>query len=504
MKQAYLKTQLLTFFFICILTSCNQRLPDVVSRGGSPAIFPDYTDVTIPVNIAPLNFRIDKEVPAIAILSFKNKELKIKTNNGSFKIPIKAWKRLLKQAAGQTLQVSVYEKMQNGWHCYNTFPVHVANETIDPYLIYRRIAPGYRMWSEMGIYQRNLEKFDETAILNNKQTHNNCMNCHSICMQAPEQLLFHQRSQHAGTYLVSKNNISTIRPVAVLGKKTEKTPPLTYPYWHPSGKFIAFSSNHTKQDFHHSDPNRIEVFDSASDIYIYDMKTQELLTTPLLSSDENMETFPSFSPDGKSLYLCSAPSEPMPESYQNIKYNLLRISFDPETRSFGTIPDTLYNANQQGRSAKFPRVSPDGSYLMYTLSDYGNFSIWHNDADLFLIDMKTLETNPLSNVNSSDVDSYHSWSSNSRWFVFSSRRMDGLYTRPYICYIKENGTTGKPFLLPQKETDYYTYSLFSFNIPELAKGRIEVSSYDLIRFTQKQMITNSNADGYSNSNQQRN
>ena len=78
------------------------------------------------------------------------------------------------------------------------------------------------------------------------------------------------------------------------------------------------------------------------------------------------------------------------------------------------------------------------------------------------------------------IESYHSWRSNSRGFVFSSRRNDGLYTRPYICYLGANGVPGKPFLLPQKEMDYYERSLFSFNIPELIRGKIKVDTYKLI------------------------
>ena len=155
-----------------------------------------------------------------------------------------------------------------------------------------------------------------------------------------------------------------------------------------------------------------------------------------------METFPAFSSDGRRLYFCSAPACRMPESYRKIRYNLQSIAFDPEKRSFGQTIDTLYNANEEGRSAKLPRVSPDGRFLMYTVSDYGNFSIWHKDADLRLLDMLTGKTDSLLQVNSNDVESYHSWSSNSRWFVFSSRRDDGLYTRPYICYLGANGVPG--------------------------------------------------------------
>lgn len=487
-----MKKRIYLFFLTSLmLTACTQTLPVAESIGEIPSLFPDYMNVTIPPNIAPLNFRLNHAGSAIAVFSFKNETLKVKTTNGSFKIPLKTWNHLLKQAAGDSLQVTIYEKKQQVWFCYEPFSIHIAKEPIDSYLVYRRIAPGYRMWNEMGIYQRNLETFREETILNNKQTDNNCMNCHSFCMQSPDRLLFHQRSGHAGTYIATKNNIYRLQPETVGSgtvrhKKSEKTPPLVYPYWHPSGNFIAFSSNDTKQDFHLSDPNRIEVFDNASDIYLYDLNTGELISSPILCSDENMETFPSFSPDGKYLYFCSSPSKPMPESYKEIKYNLIRVAFNPDTQVFGPETDTLYNAGQNGRSAKFPRISPDGRYLMYTLSDYGNFSIWHKDADLYLLDLETLGTDSLPHVNSRNVDSYHSWSSNSRWFVFSSRRMDGLYTHPYICYIDKHGKTGKPFLLPQKETDYYTRSLFSFNIPELVNGKVDISSYDLMRFTLEQ------------------
>jgi len=111
---------------------------------------------------------------------------------------------------------------------------------------------------------------------------------------------------------------------------------------------------------------------------------------------------------------------------------------------------------------------------MFTLVDYGNFSIWHKEADLFLLDMKTGQTRRIDEVNSDNTESYHSWSSNSRWFVFSSRRMDGLYTRPFIAYLDENGKARKPFLLPQANTDYYDQLLYSFNIPEFVSGKVEV------------------------------
>ena len=183
------------------------------------------------------------------------------------------------------------------------------------------------MWNEMGIYQRNLENFEETAILNNTQTDRNCMNCHSFCMQNPEQMQLHIRAKHAGTLLMNEGTITK------LDTKTEQTmSALVYPYWHPSGKFIAYSVNDTKQLFHTNHLNRIEVMDLASDVVVYDVEKNEIVTAPQLFGKEVFETFPSFSPDGKTLYFCAARQQKMPDDTDKLKYHLCSISFDAETR----------------------------------------------------------------------------------------------------------------------------------------------------------------------------
>ncbi len=471
-------SKLFSLIFFCGLffCSCQTPLPEAQPTKDGLDIFPDYKEVTIPHNMAPLNFKLQTSNPAILVLSCEKEQIRIDNEQGIFQIPEKKWKILMAIARGKKVKAEVYVCRAKQWYLYPSFDIQVSSDDIDGYLVYRRIAPGFRMWNEMGIYQRDLESFTETTFLSNKQTNNNCVNCHSFCQQDANQMLFHQRATHAGTYFIREGEIEKLDT-----KFCDSISTLVYPYWHPNGQYVAFSTNETHQDFHLNDPNRIEVYDNKSNVVIYDIEKHEVLTTPQLFSNENLETFPSFSPDGKSLYFCSAPTKPMPESYRDIKYNLLRVSFDAKTRTIGTDVDTLYHAEKEGRSVRFPRVSPDGRYLMYTLSDYGNFSIWHKDADIHLLDLETGLTDTMPSVNSNDVDSYHSWSSNGRWFVFSSRRQDGLYTRPYLVHFNEQGQMSKPFLLPQEHPDYYTQSLFSFNIPELVKNEIEVDTYELVK-----------------------
>lgn len=218
---------------------------------------------------------------------------------------------------------------------------------------------------------------------------------------------------------------------------------------------------------------RTEVYDTASDVVVYDIEQRAILSAPEIFTQGSFETFPTFSPDGKTLYYCSAPACPMPDSIRQLKYSLCSLSFDASSGTFSTTVDTLYNACLNGKSISFPRISPDGNYLLCTISGYGTFPIWHKDADLYMIDLKTGKGHYPEALNSDDTESYHSWSSNGRWIVFSSRRLDGLYTRPFFAYVNENGEISKPFLLPQKKTKYYTTLMKSYNIPEFITGKVE-------------------------------
>lgn len=465
------------FYLIALLfCACSVEEPTAQKEYNTiPEIFPDYTDVTIPVNIAPLRFKLTHNTEeAIAVLTSDSKKIIEKASDDKFMFEENEWKELLTSAVGKDIQVKVYEKENGIWAVYNTFAFHVASDDIDSHLAYRLIPPGYEPWYHMGIYQRNLTSYEEKAIIENSQTDHNCMNCHSFPMQNPEKMVFHMRAVHGGTYVIDGTEIEKLE-----GKVGEEIPSFVYPSWHPSGEFIAFSNNKTLQSFHRNDKNRIEVYDEKSNVFVYSVKEHKVYTDSLIFSPNVLETFPTFSADGKTLYFCSAEvsdSMKLPRDYKKIKYSLCSIAFNPENKSFGSKVDTLYNAKIEGKSAKFPRVSPNGKYLIFTLSEFGNFSIWHHDADMYLYDFQKNSYQSLTKLNSSDTESYHSWASNSHWLVFSSRRDDGLYTRPYIAHVNENGETGKPFLVPQEDPDFYKDFMFSYNIPELIKHEVNINS----------------------------
>ena len=469
----------LFFLLVLLFISCSEKSIRVKSALDLlPPIFPDYVDVTIPSNIAPLHFKLTDSCvceQARAVFEIGEKRIEIKAKNKQFAISQSSWKKLMEDTTGsKTLKITVLANISDEWVSYKPFYMYIAPEPVDPYIAYRLIEPGYEVWNEMGIYQRCLENYEETPIVTNQQTQYNCMNCHSFCMQDPDKMLFHMRATFPGTILINGDKIEK------LNTKTDQTiSSLVYPSWHPSGKYVAFSVNDTKQAFHTTDPNRVEVYDNVSDVVVYDVDKHEIVTTPLLFSETAFETFPTFSPDGRTLYFCTSDAVGMPQEYTEVKYNLCAISFNPERRQFGTQVDTLYRVRSKGKSVSFPRISPNGKFLMFTLSDYGNFSIWHKDADLYMLNLATKQISPLDTLNSDDVESYHSWSSNNHWVIFSSRRIDGLYTRPFIAYIDAEGQASKPFLLPQDDIDFYHRFMKSYNIPEFITGKVKHKGYTI-------------------------
>lgn len=460
-----------------ILAGCGRESTEGAKRiNALPDIFPDYAGVTVPCNIAPLNFNMagsKAQKIDVVIKGAQGGSIHSQGNEAS-NIDAGEWRDLLAANAGSNLTFAVSAKYDDGWRSYKPFEIHVSADSIDYGLTYRLIAPGYEVYSHLGIYQRELGSYLQTAILENTQV-DGCMNCHSYNRCDPKDMSLHVRGPHGATLLRKDGRLTA------LNTATDSTlASCVYPYWHPNGRYIAYSTNNTRQVFHVADLKRVEVFDLASDLQVYDTETNTLLVPAILQQDSVLETFPAFSADGKKLYFCAANMLPnMSNDMTKVRYDLCSIDFDAATGTFGNKIDTLVNASARGKSIAFPRPSFDGRYLMYSQGDYGSFMIWHPESDLWLLDLASGETRALDEANSPGAESYHNWSSNSRWYVFGSRRDDGLHTRAYIAHLGADGRSGKPFLLPQENPRrYYDNQYRSYNVPEFVSAPVNLDRFE--------------------------
>ncbi len=463
-----------------LLVACGKQIPQNFKESDKlPNIYPDYTNVTVPINIAPLAFQINvKADDVVARLTAGTTE--IICGGSQIQPDADDWKQLTEAAKGNAIKVEVYVEQNDGWTRYKPFNIFVSPDSIDAYISYRLIPPSYVTYEELTINQRCLENYDESIIYDNmlcsEGAKGQCINCHNYQQYNPDRMQFHARQNMGGTVIAYDGNIKKInmRNDSILSAGV-------YPTWHPWLPLIVYSTNMTGQIFHSTNPNKIEVFDSESDLIAYDVEKNEV--TNIENDPAEMECFPFWAPDGKTLYYCSAHFEysdtvtdkgkEFITRTQEAKYNLYKKRFNPETMQFGP-REPVFAADSLDKSATLPRISPDGRYLMFTVAKYGVFHIWHHDADLWMLDLQTGEVRNMEEINSADTESYHSWSSNGRWVVFSSRRYDSNYTRPFIAHIDKNGHGSKPFELPCANPDYHRQLLRSYNVPEFMKGPVTI------------------------------
>lgn len=485
MKQ-YILSAINIFILSFLLAACSSH-PDIPGSskdaGSLPDIFPDYRNVTVPCNIAPLNFMLESKEYEECVARITTPDGKSQTYGEGRKviIPESEWHDMLNAAKGKDLSIEVWGKKGDEWLSFSKFQISIAPEPIDEYISYRLIEPSYLLYNNMNISQRNITNFDESEIFNNKVACDNpkgqCINCHSYQNYKTDNMLFHVRVTDGGTIIVNDGKASKVDL-----KRDNTISAGVYPAWHPTEKLIAFSTNSTHQEFHTANPNKTEVFDLASDLILYDVQKDEV---SIVSADTTrLEVFPTWSPDGKYLYYCSTLTmdqevlgNDVRNYYNQIKYNIYRRSFNVKTKTFGN-EELVYDAVTNDKSVSLPRISPDGKTIIFAQGQYGCFHIWHHDADIIGLPLNSNMPIPtdslglniskvnLTGMNSHNfAESYPTWSSNGKWIMCASRRDDGNYSRVYIAYF-DGKCARKAFMLPQADPEQNTLRLKSYNRPE--------------------------------------
>ena len=485
---------ILCLFLALASCSSHPEMPEVSSTVDAlPSIFPDYTDVTVPSNIAPLNFMLADSAyfEMVAVFESARGTKRVYGKEGKVMVPEDEWRQLRDESIGTNIKVEVFcqRKTNLQWVGFRQFAINIADEPIDDYVSYRLIEPSYAIYNRMLIAQRQMSSFDESEIFNNMVTGNNrngqCINCHSYQNYDTDNMMFHVRVLNGGTVIVVDG-----KPRKVNLKRKNTISAGVYPSWHPTQRLIAFSTNQTHQYFHTFDKNKVEVFDTESDLILYDIERDSVII--VANDPDRLEVFPTWSPDGKGLYYCAAPvqvvnSEDYRSDYEKLRYNLYYLAFDPSTLNFGK-EDTVYVADTSCRSVSLPRVSPDGHFIAFAEGGYGCFNIWHHDADIKVMSLDACSASgsqprfvDAAGLNSKHyAESYPSWSSNGHWIMCASRRDDGNYSRIYISYF-DGEKIHKAFELPQEDPQQNIMRLKSYNRPEFMKEPVKVSLMEFAR-----------------------
>ena len=324
---------------LCCLYACAPRPAAVQSAEQPLVLYPEYQDVTIPCNVAPLNFLLRNEGVDAVWVSVKGKSdsLQINARGNKAVFPLKAWRALLEAEKGHVLEVTVMARTNDRWLRYPSFTWQVVADRIDAYISYRLIEPGYEVWNALQIRERCIENFEERILADNSQTDGKCMNCHVHGGCSGDLSMFHLRGEGGGTVL---NRDGKLRKLAL--KNEQMVSAAVYGDFHPGGRYGVFSSNVIIPMLHTAGNRRLEVYDTVSDLAVADFDGNRMIVSPLTADSTVLETFPTFSADGKWIYYCSAPTVPLPDSIRQLRYSLCRIAFDADHGTWGDRVDTLW------------------------------------------------------------------------------------------------------------------------------------------------------------------
>ncbi len=476
-----MKRIIYTIITAFLLVACTELPSDVSKTDAIAPMYPDYTDITIPENIAPLNFLLRDDAKQVCVYA-DNDVIYNETGNEVI-FNINDWKELLGKYIGKRINIRIAARYTDGWKEYKPFCWTVVADKVDPYLTYRLIEPDYEVFNNLVLQERCVENFDTKNFSDYNIVGNKCMNCHTYASQDPGTSMFYVRGEGGGAILNMNGELKKLNL-----KRSDMVSGSVYFGFSPSKRFITFSTNVIIPAFHSEGSKRLEVFDTKSDVFAADLVNNKFIESPLLCDSTQLETFPTFSPDGKFVYYCTAHTIDSIGALKTMKYSLCRIPFDEAKGEFGNQVDTIYSASKEGKSVCHPRISPDGKYLVFTIADYGTFPIWHRESDLCMIELASGNIMSMEKANSPLSDTYHSWSSNSRWLVFASKRDDGLYGKPYFTYIDKSGKCSKPFVLPQEHPTFYDNCLKSFNAPESGAGPLPFDVHDVSKAMKQQGI----------------
>jgi Flp pilus assembly protein TadD len=208
-------------------------------------------------------------------------------------------------------------------------------------------------------------------------------------------------------------------------------------------------------------------------LVVYDRETKTFSPLPGADDPQYVQTNAVWSRDGKEIVFARTKAhraqrleqlnsalvdeKDVPEftvEKKPFRYDLYRIPFNDGK---GGTPEPLQGASGDGMSNYFPKYSPDGKWIVFCKSK--SYMLLQPDSELYIIPASGGVARRLR-YNTARMNSWHSWSSNSRWLVFSSK-VNGPYTQLFLTHIDKNGNDSPPVLLER-----FTSPDRAANIPE--------------------------------------
>ncbi len=208
-------------------------------------------------------------------------------------------------------------------------------------------------------------------------------------------------------------------------------------------------------------------------LVVYDREARNFQPLPGADDPVFVQSNPVWSPDGSEIVFARSPAYDLkntagqgkvlltPEECREFtqdgkpfRYDLYRVRYN---EGKGGQPEPVLGASNNEFSNFFPRFSPDGKWIVFCRA--ANYMLLQPDSQLYIIPAKGGEARRLR-ANTKRMNSWHSWTPNSRWLVFSSKA-NSAYTQLFLTHIDEQGESSPSVVL-----EYMTAPDRAANIPE--------------------------------------
>lgn len=315
-----------------------------------------------------------------------------------------------------------------------------------------------------------------------------CGNCHSFSMDGKTMGMDIDYANDKGSYFitdVSRNTDITFNKIITWMDYKREDKEYTFGLLSqisPDGKYALSTVKDRSIFVRVNDLYYSQLFFPIKGIIgIYNIKNKTFSSLPGADNKEFCQSNPIWSPDGKTVLFVKAPvyhhalaelsneviipteyAKEFIEGKKDFKFDIYRIPFNSGQ---GGVAVPLEGASKNGMSNYFPKYSPDGKWLVFTQSK--NFMLLQPDAKLYIMPSSGGTPRLMNCNNPNTMNSWHSWSPNGKWLIFSSKAK-GPYTQLYLTHIDENGNDSPSIWL-----ENMSIRNRAVNIPEFVNTKFE-------------------------------
>ncbi len=392
------------------------------------------------------------------------------TTQRRWRLPPEVWRIIREKAHDAWIQVkgvSQYTKTPGTIQASPVVHFRISEHPVDRYIVYRLVVPQFQARKTPDTFIRDIQSFRVKTFLSAREQY--CFSCHAFSSKTATDGMMSIK----GRFMAGKERPAGLGIFDIAsGKGKAVTFPFTqggftYMGWNSKGDKLAISANQSFASLMPIIHETQELEYSSSDIAVYDLSQDRVTLLPGASSPDYIELYPVWTPDGKRILFSRTKAG---VSARIMRFDLYVVDYNGGR---GGTPVAVPGASHNGKSNYFPRFSPDGKWMCFCMADQG--SLVESSSDLYLLPgdlegpVHRLECNAAY-----AADSWHSWSSNSRWLAFASKRDDGIYARVYLTQIDQGGHASPGVCLPVKDLP-----LKSFNVPEFLAHALKFKEHRL-------------------------